>query len=190
MNSAAAKGNASASRARSSVAPEIRSRPNGAGLGASILSVQSQVSTFVPTCGRNSAGRLPSPTTFPWSRMSERPRWRDVLSGRIVEIARAEDLYADPRMPYTAALLSAIPGRGRPARERIVSTATSRAPLAPPSGCPFRTRCWKAGHLRASRARAPRSRAGPLRRLPFRASGPARQCIMIAQPVRHAGVHI
>ena len=64
--------------------------------------------------------------------------------GRIVEIASAEDLYADPRMPYTAALLSAIPGRGRPARERIVLHGDVPSPINPPSGCPFRTRCWLA----------------------------------------------
>jgi peptide/nickel transport system ATP-binding protein/oligopeptide transport system ATP-binding protein len=65
--------------------------------------------------------------------------------GRLVELADAEDLYADPRMPYTQALLSAIPGAeeasGRP---RIILKGDVPSPIDPPSGCPFRTRCWMA----------------------------------------------
>jgi peptide/nickel transport system ATP-binding protein/oligopeptide transport system ATP-binding protein len=65
--------------------------------------------------------------------------------GKLVELARAEDLYADPRMPYTKALLSAIPGtKGSGAQERIVLRGDVPSPLNPPSGCPFRTRCWMA----------------------------------------------
>ncbi len=65
--------------------------------------------------------------------------------GKIVEFARSADLFADPRMPYTEALLSAIPGGG-PARKakRIILKGDVPSPVDPPSGCAFRTRCWKA----------------------------------------------
>jgi len=65
--------------------------------------------------------------------------------GKLVEVASAEELYADPRMPYTQALLSAIlDGKGRSRRERIILKGDVPSPLDPPSGCPFRTRCWMA----------------------------------------------
>ena len=68
--------------------------------------------------------------------------------GRLVEVAPAETLYDDPRMPYTRALLSAIPGSagqaGRRGGKRIVLQGDLPSPLDPPSGCPFRTRCWLA----------------------------------------------
>ena len=65
--------------------------------------------------------------------------------GRLVEIADAELLYDDPRMPYTRALLSAAPGSERTTgRKRIVLTGDVPSPADPPSGCPFRTRCWLA----------------------------------------------
>ncbi|MDA8250551.1 MAG: ABC transporter ATP-binding protein [Rhodospirillales bacterium] len=65
--------------------------------------------------------------------------------GHLVELASAEDLYADPRMPYTQALLSAIPGsEGSTGRPRIILNGDVPSPIDPPSGCPFRTRCWMA----------------------------------------------
>ena len=65
--------------------------------------------------------------------------------GRLLEVAPAEALYDDPRTPYTRALLSAIPGSAnRPRTQRIVLQGDLPSPLDPPSGCPFRTRCWLA----------------------------------------------
>ncbi|WP_236796110.1 ABC transporter ATP-binding protein [Amycolatopsis sp. GM8] len=58
--------------------------------------------------------------------------------GRVVELAPASQLWADPRHPYTRALLSATPGQGR---ERIVLSGDLPNPADPPSGCGFRTRC-------------------------------------------------
>lgn len=65
--------------------------------------------------------------------------------GRLVELADTETLFADPRMPYTQALLSAIPGReAAGGGKRIILKGDVPSPLNPPSGCPFRTRCWMA----------------------------------------------
>ena len=63
-------------------------------------------------------------------------------SGRIVEIAPAERLFAAPRHPYSHALLSAIPvPNPRARRDRIILQGELPSALAPPPGCRFHTRC-------------------------------------------------
>lgn len=61
--------------------------------------------------------------------------------GRIMEVGPTADVYERPRHPYTAALLSAAPGRSVDGRPRIVLQGEIPSPSNPPSGCVFRTRC-------------------------------------------------
>ena len=64
--------------------------------------------------------------------------------GHLVEVANVHDLYADMRHPYTRALLSAVPVADPDLAanaNRIILQGDVPTPIAPPSGCPFRTRC-------------------------------------------------
>jgi oligopeptide transport system ATP-binding protein len=64
--------------------------------------------------------------------------------GRVMELASRDELYAEPRHPYTRALMAAvpIPDPDREAnRQRLMLAGELPSPLAPPSGCVFRTRC-------------------------------------------------
>ncbi|MEU1425200.1 dipeptide ABC transporter ATP-binding protein [Kitasatospora sp. NPDC005751] len=88
--------------------------------------------------------------------------------GKMVEIGTEDEIYSHPTHPYTQALLSAVPvpdPTGREQRERILLTGDLPSPANPPSGCRFRTRCWKAEERCATEV--------PLLAVPGTLSGPA-----------------
>jgi peptide/nickel transport system ATP-binding protein len=70
--------------------------------------------------------------------------------GKIVEIGDRDTIYRAPAHPYTVALLSAVPdvtvGPGE-GKDRIRLQGDVPTPVNPPSGCRFRTRCWKAQEI-------------------------------------------
>ena len=64
--------------------------------------------------------------------------------GRMVELSSGDELYDDPKHPYTKALLTAVPiPDPKRARQRSIDALTGEipSPINPPSGCTFRTRC-------------------------------------------------
>jgi oligopeptide/dipeptide ABC transporter ATP-binding protein len=87
--------------------------------------------------------------------------------GEIVELAHADELYENPKHPYTAALLSAVP-KGHVASqvtERVVLEGDVPSPIDPPSGCSFHPRCPRAREISKSRDEVPedcRSHLPPL----------------------------
>jgi peptide/nickel transport system ATP-binding protein/oligopeptide transport system ATP-binding protein len=73
--------------------------------------------------------------------------------GRVAELTNREQLYRDPRHPYTLALMSAIPLPDPTLRrKRIILSGDVPSPVNPPSGCNFHPRCWLHHHLDAPEA--------------------------------------
>lgn len=68
--------------------------------------------------------------------------------GRIVEQGGAEEVFKNPRHPYTIALISAIPSTEKKKKnEKILLSGNMPSPVSPPQGCPFHTRCFMAQEI-------------------------------------------
>ena len=84
--------------------------------------------------------------------------------GNVAELAETMELFDNPSHPYTQALMSAVPrtdraGKGR--GDRIVLEGDVPSPSNPPSGCRFRTRCWRADEKCAEEVPALEARITP-----------------------------
>ncbi|MFS4093992.1 ABC transporter ATP-binding protein [Streptomyces sp. AF1A] len=104
--------------------------------------------------------------------------------GKIIEVGDRASIYTRPRHPYTHALLSAVPEVNLEAdeaggRERIRLAGDVPSPISPPSGCRFRTRCWKAQDKCA--AEEP-----PLVRIPGNRDGHLTACHFPEEPTTEA----
>jgi oligopeptide/dipeptide ABC transporter ATP-binding protein len=105
--------------------------------------------------------------------------------GRVVEEGEASEVLTIPAHPYTVALLSAVPiahPRERRQRRRIMLEGEVPSAANPPSGCHFRTRCWKADDLCANQVPVLAAVDGT-----HRVACHHPEVVQVAEPVRRLG---